>query len=786
MNNPKLLLYNPDQKSKQQLIEEFVIRGKEYSIVMNGLLNSTLQTSPQHYLIVGQRGMGKTTLLLRVKYAMEDHPQLKNWLIPIRFSEEQYQIATLDRLWEEIAELLETANPLFKGLLQEMEENDEAEQYERIALEIMVKALKKHKKRVLVMVDNLGDLFKKFDEVENHRFREVLLYHTEIQLVGASSVMLEHTFRYDKPFFEFFQQIILQPIDKESAIKLLKKLGKQYRQEEAVNQLISENPAKIEILRRLTGGVPRTIALLFGIFIDHQEGTTFEDLQLLLDQVNSLYKARMDDMKDQQQQIVDALAKAWDPISAKEVLYKSKLDRKHIGSNQISAQLKVLIENQLVESISGPGKNKTYRIRERFFNIWYLMRYGKKQHREEVLWLVRFLETWCTTKELRLQAEEQLKALQHRNYSTQAAYFKTMALYHIKGIEASQKLQLLEQAETYLKVASEEDNAQAIGRTKRRELDRWVSEILGILEVNEKISLDDILTLAPESQVYIINSVAYKLFELNKPLIIIKELLSIGVQLGDTYCMNLMGIAYQNIDLIEAEKYYLMASELGDVSAMFNLGLFYKNEKKNLELAEKYYLMASERGNARAMFNLGIFYQSEKQNIELAEKYYLMAVEKNNASAMNNLAILYSNMGKEEQLIERYFRQAHTLGIIQSSFNLLLFYSMENRTKEMLALCLEILNKGDVFKDEKLIFQLLYPILEKKQYHFLLQQFKNPEWQLMKYARPFYYVLAWFMKDELPGEYEKAGSEIKETVDEIIQHILEEQKESEMKQKEYI
>ena len=37
-------------------------------------------------------------------------------------------------------------------------------------------------------------------------------------------------------------------------------------------------------------------------------------------------------------------------------------------------------------------KNKLYLVKERFFNIWYLMRYGRRKTREKVLWLVKFLE----------------------------------------------------------------------------------------------------------------------------------------------------------------------------------------------------------------------------------------------------------------------------------------------------------------------------------------------------------------------------------------------------------
>ena len=71
----KPLLYNPAQKSKQQTIDEFVIRIKHFETLFNEIKAHNKTTPPQHYLIAGQRGMGKTTLLLRLKYAIDDQNQ---------------------------------------------------------------------------------------------------------------------------------------------------------------------------------------------------------------------------------------------------------------------------------------------------------------------------------------------------------------------------------------------------------------------------------------------------------------------------------------------------------------------------------------------------------------------------------------------------------------------------------------------------------------------------------------------------------------------------------------
>lgn len=158
---------------------------------------------------------------------------------------------------------------------------------------------------------------------------------------------------------------------------------------------MQETPERVETLRILTGGVPRTIALMFKILVDHEHESSVKDLERILDAVTPLYKHRMDDLPKQQQKIMDAVAKNWDAISVKELKEKTRLD-----SKTISAQLNQLEKNQVIEKRTGNTKNHLYLIKERFWNIWYLMRYGRKFDRERVLWLVKFMESWYSTQEL--------------------------------------------------------------------------------------------------------------------------------------------------------------------------------------------------------------------------------------------------------------------------------------------------------------------------------------------------------------------------------------------------
>jgi hypothetical protein len=108
----------------------------------------------------------------------------------------------------------------------------------------------------------------------------------------------------------------------------------------------------------------------------------------------------MDDLPIQQQKIMDAVARHWEPITVKELAERTRL-----VSKTLSAQLNAMEKDQIIVKHDTHNKNKTYQIRERFWNIWYLMRYGRHQDKAKVIWLVRFLESWFSGLEMEKRIE---------------------------------------------------------------------------------------------------------------------------------------------------------------------------------------------------------------------------------------------------------------------------------------------------------------------------------------------------------------------------------------------
>jgi hypothetical protein len=413
-------VYNPQAMPEAEFLARYSVRLELTDKLLRTILSNGPQDEPEHVIVQGQRGQGKTSLLRRIQIALRDNQETRDWLIPLLFREELYGVTSLCRLWEEAASLL-CDRPGFTGLPEAIEAAWETPYYEKDCYLILDRALADQGLRLVLLIDNIGDLFGKLKRPEQQRLREILHTTKRIQILGASTVMLEQHYDHGAPFYQFFREINLPGLSQEEALTLLRHLGTA-EQQARLEEVIVHTPGRIETLRRLTAGVPRTLVLLFEILLD-RDGNAFRDLELLLDRVTPLYKHRMDDLPTQQQAIVDAVALGWDALSAGEIARATRLP-----SKQIAAQLKQLERANVIHTEATSTKNNLYRLAERFFNIWYLMRHGRPGDRRRALWLVRFLEIWCSPDDLRARALGHLTMLSDALLAPDHAWLMTEAL----------------------------------------------------------------------------------------------------------------------------------------------------------------------------------------------------------------------------------------------------------------------------------------------------------------------------------------------------------------------
>jgi TPR repeat protein/nucleoside-triphosphatase THEP1 len=763
-SNNILNIYNPANQTKKELIGNFVVRLKEYNEILKSIENDKMQSPTRHFIIQGPRGSGKTTLLLRLFYEVKDSPELNKWLLPIRFDEEQYNVRTLYKLWENIALYLEDElEEGFSGLFDEMQNFIEEREYDKICYEILQKSLKKQQKKLVLFIDNFGDMLVKFQKREHQRLQDLLTFNNDLIIVGGSSIVLDYKKEYVQPIYELFRIIQLEGLNPKETTNLLIRLGKYY-DTLSVRDIMENDPGRIESLRRLTSGVPRTIVLLFEIFVDNESGDSFRDLETILDRVTPLYKHRMDDLSPQQQEIVHAIAMNWDAVGVKEIARITRME-----SKAVSAQLKQLEYNRIVTKIKTNIKNHFYQINERFFNIWYLMRYGRKRDRNKVLWLVRFLENWCNKEELIDRAERHVQALRKGRMYEKHALFMTEALSRT-GLPEDLQYVMIQETRRLLSVKN--------------------SDLLDELSKSDK-------------ELY--NSFAHFYTEKDYSNAL-KNLLEIRNKTG--FVLGMTGFLYELHlkDFQKAEHHYLEAINKDYTGMISNLASLYEIEFQDMKKAEKFYLLAFKTGNTSAIYRLALLYQIKFQNNKKAIQYYLMAVEKGHTDSMNSLATLYQKELKDFPKAIQYFRMAAGQDHIEAMNNLAwLFFILKKNKKEALHLlnraysksmvvtntyiCSMILLWNDQF-DEGIIrakdfmenkemitnFSMgiepyLMLLIAKKQYTYTHALFSENNFNIKDVYKPIYYALMYFMKDTYPDEYKRMGYELKQTVDEVVIQI---------------
>jgi hypothetical protein len=435
-------LFNPASQPREILIENFVVRTKVFEKIFKDIEKGKMKYPEQHYLIQGLRGIGKTTLLLRIKYEVEKNETLNNWLIPVFFNEESYDLSSLSNLWEKLLKYLDDYWGIGSKLYDQTEKFIGSNDYEKLCFDLLIAALHERKQKLLILFDNFGELFlDNLKERETHRLREILMHCNDIRIVAASAIVLEDQHDYSKPFFEFFKIIYLDGLNKDETLDLITKL-----QEKEIDKKIDieKNKAKIETLALLTGGVIRTILLLYEVLLSDENGTALRDLDIILDRITPLYKHRMDALPVQQRRIVDVVAKSWDAVSVKDIASQIRDDGKPLQGKAISAQLAQLEKNNVIEKKETTTKNNLYLLKERFFNIWYLMRNGDRYDKCRVEWLTKSIELLYSNDENGIEGyiNTHIEKLKKGNYNPDSALLILEAVSNSKSISVINKIRL--------------------------------------------------------------------------------------------------------------------------------------------------------------------------------------------------------------------------------------------------------------------------------------------------------------------------------------------------------
>ena len=382
--------YNPGFLSDDELVATFCVRTREFASIVE-TLGECDGNSNTHQIVIGPRGSGKTSLLLRVAAEIDRDAGLASRFFPVVFAEESYEVSTVGEFWLEcLSRLADRAPQREDGPdLRRSFEELRTVRDDRLLGDRCLGALQdfadREGKRLVLFVENLNMMFRDMaDKDAGWKLRHTLQTEPRIVLLASATSRFDEMDSPDKAFYDLFRVLFLRPLDTGDCATLWQQVSGQ-----------SRAPQTIQALRILTGGSPRllTIVARFGAKLSFRE--LMADLLNLVDDHTEYFKSHLDALPAQERRVYLALAALWKPATAREIADRARLD-----TSKCSAQLARLTDHGSVEAIGGTPRRKLYYLTERLYNIYYLMRRARGPA-PLIEALIRFMEGYYSADELK-------------------------------------------------------------------------------------------------------------------------------------------------------------------------------------------------------------------------------------------------------------------------------------------------------------------------------------------------------------------------------------------------
>ena len=382
--------YNPGFLSDDELVASFCVRTHEFASVVE-MLRECTGSSNTHQIVIGPRGSGKTSLLLRIAAEVRRDAELRSNFFPIVFAEESYEVATAGEFWLESLSRLAAQAPRGDGGPDLRRTFDELRTIrdDRTLGDRCLGALQdfsdREGKRLVLMVENLNMMFRDMSDPDaGWRLRHALQTEPRIVLLASATSRFDEIDDPEHALYEQLRVILLRPLDTNECAVLW----------ETVSGLCPP-PEKIRALEILTGGNPRllTIVARFGAELSFRK--LMASVLDLVDDHTEYFKSHLESLPAQERRVYLALATLWKPATTREISDQARME-----TSKCSAQLTRLIGRGVVQSAGGSARRKQYYLTERLYNIYYLLRRSRRSDRL-VEALIHFMESYYSPSELK-------------------------------------------------------------------------------------------------------------------------------------------------------------------------------------------------------------------------------------------------------------------------------------------------------------------------------------------------------------------------------------------------
>ncbi|OPY86855.1 MAG: Tetratricopeptide repeat protein [Syntrophaceae bacterium PtaU1.Bin231] len=408
------LAYDPWETSPEERRATFVGREALIRQLMSAVAEQQGHNTIQHYLILGPRGIGKTTILLAVRDKVRADLAFSGHWLCVQLREEEYFVRTLrDLLYLTLRALADDEGLADAGDLAEQAHRErDHDRSLAAALDGLRSISETHGKRILLLIDNFDRVFprtptgrrkKGAPENEYRAFRKLLSTESFLMVIGASVRLFEEIAAYDQAFFNFFCPVEIPNLSDDEICEVLRKRAEADENHVFLRQLDGVRD-RVRAVTWMTGGNPRLVLMLYDVLRQRDMMPVVQALRETVGGLTPILKHIMDDMPRQQSKTLDALIRLGGVASPSAIA-----DMARLPLNVVTTQLGRLKDARFV-AVEGEGKGRPafYRVADPMFRTWYQIRYLRPAGRRIEIF-VDFLRAWFSVADRRRFIEDRWK-----------------------------------------------------------------------------------------------------------------------------------------------------------------------------------------------------------------------------------------------------------------------------------------------------------------------------------------------------------------------------------------
>ena len=383
--------FNPGVlQSDEEVVAQFVVRQREFGILMD-VLRGNVESSPcQHMLIIAPHGRGKTMMLARIAAELRANEDLRREFLLVRFMEESYEVFNLADFWLDVLLYLapeieshdaETAD-LLRQAHAEFSRRQRGAEVEENAKALALGTAHRLGRKLVLMVENCQSLFEDADERFGWGLRKTLQTEPNVVFLGTATVRMAALNDVEAPFYELFRTLPLAPLPLAECKALWEAVSGETRSER-----------EIKPLQILTGGDPRLLVIVAGLSRHRSLRELLHELVALIDDHTEYFRSHLDHLGKTERRTYVALIDLWRPSTTAEIAARARQ-----GIRATSSLLGRLVKRGAI-SYEGEGQKRLYQATQPLYSIYYKLR-RQRDEAAVVHGLVHWMVACFTTDEL--------------------------------------------------------------------------------------------------------------------------------------------------------------------------------------------------------------------------------------------------------------------------------------------------------------------------------------------------------------------------------------------------